>query len=202
MISILLATRNAHKTREIQEILGNEFVVQDLQAFPEIPEVVESGKTFQENAVLKAVAVSSHCDGLVMADDSGLEVDSLGGAPGVLSARYAGEDATDERNIAKLQDELANHCREHRSARFRCVIALAQDGKVLGTFAGTVEGHVIDEPRGTTGFGYDPVFVPAGFEQTFGELPAETKNRISHRGRALARVREFLINKMRPSACR
>jgi len=182
---LIVATRNAHKTREIQRILGADVVVRDLSAYPEIPETVESGKTFEENATLKATAASSQLPGLVVADDSGLEVDALGGAPGIYSARYAGQNATDKENIDKLLEELARIERAKRSARFRCVIALAREGKLLGTFEGVVEGMIVDPPRGTNGFGYDPIFVLQEFEQTFGELPAEVKNRISHRGRAL-----------------
>jgi XTP/dITP diphosphohydrolase len=182
---LIVATRNAHKTREIQRILGAHFAVRDLSAYPETPETAETGKTFEENAVLKATATSRQLPGLVVADDSGLEVDALGGAPGIYSARYAGQNATDKQNIDKLVRKLARIERAKRSARFRCVIALAREGKLLGTFKGVVEGVIVDSPRGTNGFGYDPIFVPQEFEQTFGELPAEVKNRISHRGRAI-----------------
>ena len=192
MTSLLLATRNAHKAREIQEILGPGFEVRDLSGYPEIPETVESGKTFEENAVLKALAVSQRCEGLVLADDSGLEVDALGGAPGIFSARYAGPDATDLQNIEKLLGALARTNDARRSARFRCVIALARGNKILEKFSGTVEGRIIETPRGQEGFGYDPIFVPDGFRETFGELPAQTKNRISHRAQALAKLREGL----------
>ena len=125
-----MATRNAHKTREIQRILGVDFAVQDLSAHPETSETVESGKTFEENAVLKATAASRQLPGLVVADDSGLEVDALGGAPGIYSARYAAPNATDKQNIDKLLSELARIERAKRSARFRCVIALAQRGQI------------------------------------------------------------------------
>jgi XTP/dITP diphosphohydrolase len=182
---LIVATRNSHKTREIQRILGADFAVCDLSAYPETPETAETGKTFEENAVLKATAASRQLPGLVVADDSGLEVDRLGGAPGIYSARYAGQNATDEQNIDKLMSELARIERAKRSARFRCVIALAREGKLLGAFEGVVEGIIVDSPRGTNGFGYDPIFVPQDFEQTFGELPAKVKNRISHRGRAI-----------------
>jgi XTP/dITP diphosphohydrolase len=187
----LIATRNAHKTREIQEILGGQFEVHDLSSHPEIPEAIESGKTFEENAVLKAVAVSKECPELVIADDSGLEVDALGGAPGIFSARYAGENATDQENIDKLLGELTRTGAKPsaRSARFRCALALAHHGKVLATFDSAVEGTVIESPRGSKGFGYDPVFVPSGFKETFAELPDETKNRISHRAKALEKFK-------------
>jgi XTP/dITP diphosphohydrolase len=186
-MQLIVATRNAHKAREIQEILGPEFELRDLMAYPEIPEIVESGETFRENAILKAIAASKQLRGLVTADDSGLEVDALGGAPGIYSARYAGKNATDEQNVKKLLSELtrAGAKTHQRKARFRCVIALARKGELLGTFDGTVEGRIVQCPRGSRGFGYDPIFVPNGFEQTFAELPAEVKNRISHRAEAI-----------------
>jgi XTP/dITP diphosphohydrolase len=195
-MDLLLATRNVNKTREFAQILGAEFQVGDLSNLENCPKVEEAGRTFRENAMLKALAVSldqqltdRHL--LVVADDSGLEIDSLGGAPGIFSARYAGDNATDEANINKLLRELSET--RERSARFRCVIALVRDGKLLGTFEGAVEGTIVDHPRGDRGFGYDPIFVPDRFDKTFGELPAETKNKISHRARAIAALREALL---------
>ena len=184
---LLFASRNAHKTREIQQILGPEFEVRDLSAYPKISETVESGESFEENAKLKAIAVSKKMPGLVIADDSGLEVEVLGGAPGIYSARYAGAKATDKENIDRLLNELARigAKRDQRRARFRCVLALGRNGQMLGTFQGIVEGSIVDQPRGLHGFGYDPIFVPNGFEQTFAELLAEVKNRISHRAKAI-----------------
>ena len=136
-----------------------------------------------------------------MADDSGLEVDALGGAPGIYSARYAGENASDEQNIDKLLRELTRrNVRRSRSARFRCVIALARDGKLLGTFEGVVEGVIVDLPRGERGFGYDPIFVPKGFDKTFGELSDEIKNRISHRAKAIAALRRLCAKVLRSNA--
>jgi len=191
---ITVASRNVNKTREIQEILGSKFTLRDLSQIGNVPEIAETGATFEENAILKAVGVSRYVDGLVLADDSGLEVDALGGAPGVFSARYAGGNAIDNENVQKLLGELAKADRENndRNARFRCVIAMAQAGKVVGTFTGAVEGVIVGAPRGAEGFGYDPVFVPDGFEQTFAELPAATKNQISHRARALQAALPFL----------
>jgi len=144
------------------------------------------GKTFEENAVLKATAASKELPGLVIADDSGLEVYALGGAPGIFSARYAGQNASDKQNIDKLLIELARTRvrQDQRSARFRCILAIAQSGELLGTFEGTVEGMIAERASGSHGFGYDPIFVPNGFGQTFAELPAEVKNRISHRTQA------------------
>src|SRR5437773_7117352 len=187
MKRLLLATRNAHKAREIQEILGPEWKLPDLTAYPESYEIVENGKSFEENAKLKAIAVSKELSGLVIADDSGLEVAALDGAPGIYSARYAGDKATDKENIDRLLGELGRigAQRDRRRARFRCVLALARNGQMLGTFEGIADGAIVDQLRGPHGFGYDPIFVPNGFEETFGELPAELKNRISHRARAI-----------------
>jgi len=186
-MQLIVATRNAHKTREIQRILGPTFTVNDLSAHPEIPDTRETGKSFRENAILKAVGASRHLPGLIVADDSGLEVDALGGAPGIFSARYARENATDKQNIDRLLDELARTGAGEtgRSARFRCVIALARQGELLETFEGIVEGTIVERGRGSHGFGYDPIFVPHGFEETFAELPPEVKDTISHRAKAI-----------------
>lgn len=186
-MQLIVATRNAHKTREIQSILGPQFEVNDLRAYPEIPQVSESGRTFEQNAKRKVVAVSKSIPGFVIADDSGLEVDALGGAPGIYSARYAGKNATDEDKIDKLLLELkrVSGTKGARRARFRCVIALARNGNVIGTFESIVEGTIADKARGSGGFGYDPIFIPEGFQQTFAELPAEVKNAMSHRAKAI-----------------
>ena len=189
MRPLLLATRNAHKTREFAEILGAEFQVQDLTT-TDLAAAEETGRTFAENATLKALAVSRVVDELVVADDSGLEVDALKRAPGVYSARYAGENATDEANVAKLLAALA--LTKDRAARFTCVIAVAQSGQLLATFTGTVEGAIARSRSGEHGFGYDPVFVPEHHAQTFAELPAAVKNRISHRARAIEQLRAYL----------
>ena len=193
-MDLLLATRNAHKTREIQRILGPHFVVRDLCTHPEISEIEESGKSFEENAALKAIAASKELPELIIADDSGLEVDALNGAPGIYSARYAGETATDQENNDKLLHELerADASKDRRSARFRCVLALAREGQILGTFEGVVEGTIVDLPRGNCGFGYDPVFLPTGLNKTFGELAPAEKDRLSHRGRALEKLSAFI----------
>lgn len=195
MIKLLFATRNAHKTAEIRKILGPQFNVTDLAAHPEIPHIAESGTTFQENAILKAVAVSKRMPGFVIADDSGLEVEALGGAPGIHSARYAGMNATDQEKTDKLLEELTRvgATKNARRARFRCVLALACKGNVLGAFEGIIKGQIADRPRGSHGFGYDPIFMPEGFQQTFGELAPAEKNQLSHRARALERLRTFLI---------
>ena len=194
VIELVVATRNRHKTREIQQILGPEFKVRDLEAHPDVTEIRESGTSFQENAKLKALAASKQLPSLVIADDSGLEVDALGGAPGIYSARYAGANATDTDKIDKLLRELARvrATEDGRRARFRCVVALARNGNLLGTFEGIVEGSIADEARGDSGFGYDPIFIPEGLKQTFGELPTEVKNTISHRAKAIRALADRL----------
>ena len=191
---LLIATKNAHKAAEIRAMLSAAWAVTDLTEHPEIPAPEETGATFEENAAIKALAASQIFSGLVLADDSGLEVDALGGAPGVISARYAGPDASDAENRARLLRELsAESVRgKARSARFRCVMVLAENGAVIGRFAGAVEGVIINRERGEGGFGYDALFVPAGYCETYAQLPAATKNRGSHRAQALARVIEFL----------
>jgi XTP/dITP diphosphohydrolase len=203
MTTLLLATQNKHKTHEFAQVLGPDFLLRDLTSQTDLPAIVESGKTFQENAVIKALAISRLFPReIVFADDSGLEVDALDGAPGVYSARYAGARATDQQNIEKLIRELrrsqtaATARGDDRSisfpARFRCVIAVACNSELLTTVPGDVAGNIIASARGTNGFGYDPIFVPHGFSQTFAELPAELKNRISHRARAAHRLAAFL----------
>ena len=189
--TVLVSTRNAHKLVEIRQILGPSFELLDLSSIPALGEVEETGTTFEENAGLKAFAASAHFGGWVLADDSGLEVDALAGAPGVRSARFSGEGATDVTNRALLLEKLAGVPSNQRSARFRCVIALARGGEVLAHFSGAVEGAIIQSEKGEGGFGYDPLFVPEGFGETFAELGAETKNRLSHRGRALAGLKSW-----------
>jgi XTP/dITP diphosphohydrolase len=189
--TVLVSTRNAHKLVEIRQILGPSFELLDLSSVPALGEVEETGTTFEENAALKALAASAHFGGWVLADDSGLEVDALGGAPGVYSARFSGEGATDVTNRALLLEKLTAVPAGQRSARFRCVIALARGGEVLAHFSGSVEGAIIGSEKGAGGFGYDPLFVPEGFGETFAELGAETKNRLSHRGRALAALKSW-----------
>lgn len=196
-MELVLATSNPHKTREFRGLLGAEFRLRDLSAFSNRAMPEETGGTIHENAILKAVTVSKDPrvqDRFLVADDSGLEVDALWGRPGVYSARYAGESATDAQNIAKVLSELRerNISFEQRNARFRCVIALAQNGKLVCTFSGTVEGVIVDPPRGSGGFGYDPVFEPNGFGETFGEMAFELKNRISHRAKAVGALTQAL----------
>ena len=198
-MQLIVATRNAHKTREIEQIFGSASAVRDLTAHPEISEITESGMSFEENAKLKAIAVSRKLPGLVIADDSGLEVDALGGAPGIQSARYAGVNASDTERIAKLLRQLAkvDAKGDQRRARFRCILAVARDGHVLATFEGVVDGKIAERPRGSHGFGYDPIFIPDGFKETFAELPEEVKNNISHRAEAVRKLQAEL-----PTLCR
>lgn len=186
---VIVATRNAHKVEEIRAILGDCEIL-DLSAVENPPEVEETGTTFVENATLKAEAISALTDALVLADDSGLEVDALGGDPGVYSSRYAGEDGNDALNNEKLLAELEGQ--EDRRARFRCVIVLARNGRALADFSGAVEGRILSKSRGVEGFGYDPLFAPEGYEDSFAELGEEIKNGMSHRANALAGVVEWL----------
>ena len=190
MQKLLVATGNSHKTDEIRAILGAGYVVSDLKAHPELPEVDETGTTFLENATLKAVEISKQVEGLILSDDSGLEVDALGGEPGVYSSRYAGEAGNDAANNKKLLHELQGE--DSRTARFRCVMVLAQDGDVLASFDGAVEGRMLSELHGEGGFGYDPLFVPDGYEQTFSQLSEGIKNQLSHRAVAMQKVVAWL----------
>ena len=195
MIELLFATRNANKTAEIRKILGPQFQVNDLAEHPEVPHIAETGRTFEDNAILKAVTVSKHIPCFVVADDSGLEVYALSGAPGIYSARYAGPDASDNEKIEKLLKQLGRvgAPKDAHRARFHCVLALARKGEVLGMFEGVVEGQITDRPRGSHGFGYDPIFIPNGFQRTFGELEPAEKNQLSHRARALEKLGAFLL---------
>lgn len=189
--TVLVSTRNAHKLDEIRQILGPAFQLIDLSCIPVLGEVEETGETFEENAALKALAASAHFEGWVLADDSGLEVDALDGAPGVRSARFSGAGATDASNRALLLEKLSSVPANQRAARFRCVIALARGGEILAHFSGSVEGAIITGEKGEGGFGYDPLFVPEGYRETFAELTSETKNRLSHRGRALSALKSW-----------
>ena len=188
---LLVSTRNAHKVVEIRQILGTGFNVADLSAIPSFPEVEETGSTFEENATLKALAVSAQFDGWVIADDSGLEVDALEGAPGVRSARFSGDRATDASNRSLLLEKLESIRGKERSARFRCVIVLSRGSQILASFSGSVEGVIINQEKGEGGFGYDSLFVPDGHCETFAQLGAEIKNTLSHRARALEQLKAW-----------
>lgn len=187
---LVVATRNAHKTAEIREMVGGRFEVLDATAFPGLPEVEETGTTFLENATLKAVAVSQELGGMVLSDDSGLEVDALDGRPGVWSSSFGGEEGNHAKNNQRLMREMDGI--SGRTARFRCVMVLACDGEVVADFSGSVEGRILEGPSGDGGFGYDPLFAPEGHDQSFAELGGEVKNGMSHRGRALQQVVAWL----------
>jgi XTP/dITP diphosphohydrolase len=189
MRELLIATRNEGKVREIADILRPMGIaVSSLLDLPRSPEIVEDAQTFRANAAKKAVvtALFRAMPGLVvMGEDSGLEVDALGGRPGVLSARYSGEDATDKGNNNKLLRELSGVPVEKRTARYRCAMALADQDGLIDTVEGACEGVIGLEPKGTNGFGYDPLFVVPQYQKTFGELPLSVKQTLSHRAKAL-----------------
>jgi len=193
---LLIATSNAGKLRELRSLLVNlPLVLLGLDDFPNIESVEETGSTFAENAALKASRYARQAKVLTLADDSGLVVDALSGRPGVHSARYVRADATYPERIALLLAELEKTRDCDRAARFVCSMAVAADaGQVVFATEKSCEGRIEKAARGLGGFGYDPIFVPDGFDQTFAELTAETKNRISHRALALAAVREFLVS--------
>jgi len=191
---LLIATRNRGKLQEFRTLL-EELPLEpcDLNSFPAIGTVAETGDTFAENASLKAKEYARQAVVMTLADDSGLEVKALGGAPGVLSARYAGEGASDSERVQKLLSELSNINDGNRAARFVSVVAIADaSGTILNVSRGVCNGAIVEAPRGTNGFGYDPIFVPEGFDQTFAELSSEIKNQISHRGRAFQDTAKFL----------
>lgn len=191
---IVIATRNAHKVSEFATLLGNGYEVCDLEAWSHLPAVEEDGATFEANAAIKALAISVHTKEWVLADDSGLEVDALDGAPGIFSARYAGIQATDAENREKLLRELEIRGvrGKARSARFRCALALARGGEVKAAVEGKVEGILANTERGNGGFGYDSLFIPEGHCQTFAELSPVVKHVLSHRARALRALAEVL----------
>jgi len=191
MFQIVAATKNKHKLEEYKKMLeGQNAEILSLIDFPDCPETIEDGKTFEENAIKKAIEASTCTQLPAFADDSGLEVEALNGAPGIYSARYAGENATNDQRIAKLLSELKGA--SNRKARFVCVIAIANEGEIIETFRGEVQGNIIEETRGANGFGYDPVFIPDGYDKTFAELSAEIKNKISHRARATRKALDFI----------
>lgn len=192
MKKIFVASKNKGKISEIKEfLLPLGYEVFSLLDTPGIPEIEESGSTFEENALIKAKAVYHAVKISVLADDSGLEVDLLEGRPGVYSARFSGKKATDADNNTKLIQELGDSEFEKRTARFKCIIVLF-DGLNERSFEGVCEGNIAFSPEGESGFGYDPLFVPKGYSSTFAELGSEEKNRISHRGKALESLRKFL----------
>lgn len=201
MMELLVATGNRGKFIEFKELLRDTVAnLYSLKDFPEIPPVEEDGATFAENAVKKAQTAALATGKPVIADDSGLEVDALGGRPGVFSARFAGEGAGDSANNAKLLRELSDLSDGQGTAAFRCVIALCFPDGSCRTFSGELNGIILKEPRGTGGFGYDPLFLVPEYGMTLAEIPLEVKNAISHRGKALARLKEYL-SKEQPKEC-
>lgn len=188
-MDIIVATKNKGKIKEIKKILGDHNVMSQAEIGVNI-DVEENGTTFAENAMIKAEAVFEYTDCAVIADDSGIEVDALNGAPGIYSARYCGEEATDEDRVVKLLEEVENA--DTRGAQFNCAIALILPNGEKHTFSGIVRGTLDFESRGENGFGYDPIFIPDGYDRTFGELDSSIKDDISHRAKALKALAEFL----------
>jgi XTP/dITP diphosphohydrolase len=198
---LLVATTNPGKAREIAEILGDLGLrVAGLEAVPWVPLFEEGDESFADGARAKAAFYSRITGWPTLGDDSGLEVDALGGAPGVRSARWAGPGASDADRIAKLLGELAGVPPERRTARFRCAVSLVAAGREVVAAEGSCEGRILEAPRGTGGFGYDPVFLVPELNLTFAELPAAEKNGLSHRGRALAALRQRLAEWLRTDA--
>lgn len=192
---LLIATSNKGKVREIEDLFrGSVISFRSLSDFPDIVEVPETGSTFEENAILKARGYALQTGLWALADDSGLQIAALGNAPGVLSARYGGDDTSFERKISMLLAEMETADDKRRDARFVCSMALADGtGDILTASEGVCEGTIASAPRGNGGFGYDPMFVPAGYEQTFGELPNGVKREINHRARASVKIMRYLL---------
>jgi XTP/dITP diphosphohydrolase len=196
-MQLVLATNNEDKIREIRNLLDDlPVTIMTHDDFLEFPEVEETGATLEENAVLKAKTISDFCDLPALADDSGLEVDALNGAPGVVSSRYAGENVTYAENNRKLLEQLAETPPEKRTARFRCVIAVCWDGDDVETVEGTAEGSITDDSVGKSGFGYDPVFFHPPSGKRFSEMTLEEKNLVSHRGQALQKIRGVIMERL------
>jgi XTP/dITP diphosphohydrolase len=194
MKTLVLASRNKHKIEELQETLKDiDIQLKSALDFPELKEVEEDRPTLEGNALKKAQHVYKVTGLPALSDDTGLEVDALGGRPGVFSARYAGEDASYQDNLEKLLEELAGVAPEDRKAQFRTVVALISD-KGAHTFEGVCRGVILSESRGNKGFGYDPVFQPEGYTRTFAELEPGIKNGISRKGLAIKKLRSFLIS--------
>ncbi|MDP4084522.1 MAG: XTP/dITP diphosphatase [Bacillota bacterium] len=189
MKEVIVATKNPGKAKEFESIFASRgFVVKTLLDYPEIDDIEETGQSFEENAVLKAEAVSKELNKIVISDDSGLIVDALEGRPGIYSARYAGEEKNDQANIDKVLDELKNAPTEKRTARFYCALAVASPGQKTFTVSGTCEGFILGEKRGSNGFGYDPIFFVKEKNLSMAELTSEEKNQISHRANALRKL--------------
>nr|WP_307443202.1 XTP/dITP diphosphatase [Bacillus atrophaeus] len=193
MKEAIIATHNPGKVKEFKDILAPKgYDVKSLADIGFLEEIEETGHTFEENAVLKADAVAKAVNKMVIADDSGLSVDNLGGSPGVYSARYAGEQKDDMANINKVLQELKGIEKEQRTARFRCALAVSIPGKETKTVEGHVEGYIAEEPKGENGFGYDPIFIVKDKDKTMAELTSDEKNKISHRANALKKLSQLL----------
>ncbi|MGG3030503.1 XTP/dITP diphosphatase [Bacillus stercoris] len=193
MIEAIIATHNPGKVKEFKEILEPKgYDVKSLAEIGFTEEIEETGHTFEENAILKAEAVAKAVNKMVIADDSGLSIDNLGGRPGVYSARYAGEQKDDQANINKVLSELKGIEKEQRTARFRCALAVSIPGEETKTVEGHVEGYIAEEPRGEYGFGYDPIFIVKDKDKTMAELTSDEKNKISHRADALKKLSKLL----------
>jgi XTP/dITP diphosphohydrolase len=194
-LRLLIGTNNRGKVEEVRSLLrALPIELCSLADLEHIEAVPETGTSYRENAILKSTGYSRQTRLMSLADDSGLEVDALGGAPRVLSARYGGIGLTDSDRIRLVLDELSKRDQLERTARFRSAVAVSDsEGRLLNVSEGTCEGMIISEPRGKGGFGYDPIFVPRGYDQTFGELPAAEKDRISHRAMAMQLTRTFLL---------
>lgn len=193
MKEAIIATHNPGKVKEFKDILVPKgYDVKSLADIGFLEEIEETGHTFEENAVLKAEAVAKAVNKMVIADDSGLSVDNLGGSPGVYSARYAGEQKDDTANINKVLQELRGIEKEQRTARFRCALAVSIPGEETKTVEGHVEGYIAEEPKGENGFGYDPIFIVKDKDKTMAELTSDEKNKISHRANALKKLSQLL----------
>ncbi|WP_083427941.1 XTP/dITP diphosphatase [Bacillus sp. FMQ74] len=193
MKEAIIATHNPGKVKEFKEILEPKgYDVKSLAEIGFTEEIEETGHTFEENAILKAEAVAKAVNKMVIADDSGLSIDNLGGRPGVYSARYAGEQKDDQANIDKVLSELKGIEKEQRTARFRCALAVSIPGEETKTVEGHVEGYIAEEPRGEYGFGYDPIFIVKDKDKTMAELTSDKKNKISHRADALKKLSKLL----------
>ena len=202
MSKLLVASHNQKKLKELQKILKETFdsaqfrkiELVSLSQFPNVHEVIEDGKTFEENAIKKAIGYAKQTGLLTLADDSGLCVDALNGEPGIFSARYAGEEKDDVANCVKVINQIREVTESKRTGRFECVIAIADPEKVIGTSRGVVEGMILPEMRGEGGFGYDPLFYYPPFKQTFGEVDFSRKAQVSHRSKALKLAIQILSN--------
>lgn len=198
MHELIVATKNSRKLKEIRELFADlNLKITSLADYPDFPSIVEDGDSFHSNAVKKAVTISSRTAKLVMGEDSGLEVKALDNRPGIYSARFAGEGATDEANNSKLLKMLEGVPTAKRQARYQCFVALAYQGKIIDVVNGRCSGIITEELKGSNGFGYDPLFLIPRYKKTFGELPLEIKSQISHRARALKKLKKSIEKYLR-----